>query len=653
MHSFIVVLSCLLWCLAATSLSAQSPDSLTESPRCLELRKTIGPLFEAEEQDPRVIIPQLLAVYEELQACEADFSIVVDLNLAKHYTRLGKYDSCLYYANAALTTYQQDTTVLGIDQAASVYSFVGSAYFQQQQYTTCLEYEFKALDLRETHQLDAVSYTYSNIANTYMELERYEKALMYFSLAEKFYKERNDTENLAYLHLNLGNAYSKLHNLIKAQEYLGWAMEYARSTPDEWLEMDVLRVLTTIDEELQNHLLLLEHANRGIELAIMLEDSLGLLELYNSRMWAYSKLKKWEEARINRTIIEPLLDQVNSALERSVHYENLVPYFVGQEQYDSAALYYQRFQAIEDSLKEAKLAEKVAEIETRYETEKKAQRIEFLEFERAERTQRERLYWVIGALLVVFVFILGWLYRLRTQRNRELRALNTLKDQFFGILAHDLKTPLVGFRSITEALQTHHATLPPERVHYFLDQMHNAAHQLYDLLQNLLQWALSQTGRLRYVPQSLDLVQEVQRSIALLQPTATIKSITLEHELPSELVLWADPQLTQTVLRNLLDNAIKFTPPEGRVWVTAEPIDDVWRLSICDTGPGMDAEQQAALFKGALHTGPKIAGSGTGLGLVLCRELVERQGGTIGVDSTLGQGSRLWFTLPLSKHQSQ
>lgn len=653
MRPFIVVLGCFFWCLVSNSLDAQSSDSLNESSRCSELRQTLGPLFDGGEQDPRVIIPTLLSAYEEVQTCEPDFLIVVDLNLAKHYTRLGKYDSCLYYAKSALELYQNDTTVLHVEQAASVYSFVGSAYFQQQQYTTCLEYEFKALDLRETHQLDAIAYTYSNIANTYMELENYEKALTYFSLAEKVYAERNDADNLAYLYLNLGNAYSKLHNLIKAQDYLGRAMEYARSTPNEWLEMDVLRVLTTVDDELKNHLLLLEHANRGIELATMLEDSLGLLELYNSRMWAYTQLKKWEEAEINRTIIESLLEKVNSAFERSVYYENLVPYFVGQEQYDSAALYYQYFRVIEDSLKEVKLAEKVAEIETRYETEKKAQRIEYLEFESAERTQRERLYWVIGALLVVFVFVLGWLYRLRTQRNRELRALNALKDQFFGILAHDLKTPLVGFRSITEALQTHHATLPAERVHYFLDQMHKSAHQLYDLLQNLLQWALSQTGRLRYVPQALDVVQEVQRTLDLLQPTAAIKSITLEHELPPELVLWADPQLTQTVLRNLLDNAIKFTPSGGRVWVAAEAAGDYWRLSVCDTGPGMDAEQQAALFKGAVHTGPKIAGSGTGLGLVLCRELVERQGGTIGAESTLGEGSRLWFTLPISKHQSQ
>lgn len=647
MHPLVLFLC--LWFGTSFSLDAQPTDSVLEaSPRCLELRESIGPLFEAEEQDPRVLIPQLLAIYKDIQNCAGDFLIVVDLNLAKNYTRLGKYDSCLYYANHALELYQNDTTVLNLDQAASVYSFVGSAHFQQQQYTTCLEYELKTLKLRETHQLDALGHTYENIANTYMELKDYNKALSYFHLAGNYFKEKEDPENLAYLHLNLGNAYSKMHNLIKAQDYLQLAMEYARSTSDEWLEMDVLRVLTTIDDELQNHLLLLEHARRGIELAVELQDSLGLLELYNNRMLAYTQLKQWKEAQNNRQIVESLIQQVGSAFERSVYYENLVPYFVGQEQYDSAALYFQRFQTIEDSLKEAAVAETVAKLETHYETEKKAQRIEFLEFEQAERTQRERLYWVIGGLLILLVCVLGWLYRLRTQRNHKLQALNTLKDQFFGILAHDLKTPLVSFRSITEALQMHHATLPVERVHYFLDQMHHASHQLYDLLQNLLQWALSQTGRLRYVPQSLDMVQEVQKTIHLLQPTATLKAITLTPKLPPKLTLWADSQLTQTVIRNLLDNAIKFTPSGGQVWITAEPAGLFWRLSISDTGPGMSAEQQAALFKGALHTGPKVTGSGTGLGLVLCRELIERQGGTIGVKSTLGKGSQFWFTLPIS-----
>ncbi len=634
-------------CIASYTLDAQATDSTAPIPRCLELRETLGPFFSGP-QDHRQVLDLLLSTYEEVKDCQPDFLIVVDLNLAKHYTRFGRFDSCLYYSKHALEIYQEDTTVLNLEQVASLYSFMGSSHFQLRQFTACLDYEFKALKLRETHQLQYLGNSYSNIANTYMEIKDYPKALTYFSLAESEYEKQADEASLAFLYLNLGNAYSKLHNIVKSKNYLQKAMDYARANDDEWLEMDVLRVLTPLDDEIKDYLLLLEHTLRGIELAERLEDSLTLLEMYNNRFVAYTQLEKWEAAQTDRQTIESLLGLFGSSYERSVYYENLVPYFVRQSAYDSAALYYQRFQAIEDSVKEAELLEKVAELETRYETEKKAQRIAFLEFETEERAQREHLYCVIGGLLLVFVLILGRLYRLRTQRNRELKALNTLKDQFFGILAHDLKTPLVGFRSITEALQLHHTTLPEERVRYFLGQMQNAAHQLYDLLQNLLQWALSQTGRLRYVPQTLNLHQEVQRALDLLRPTATIKSIALEQTLSPEWSLWADPQLTQTILRNLLDNAIKFTPSNGRVWVTAEAAGTFWRLRVCDTGPGMTAEQQAALFEGALHTGPKVAGSGTGLGLVLCRELVERQGGRIGVESTLGAGTQFWFTLPIS-----
>lgn len=639
-----------VWCCMLVvwplTLPAQQLDSPPES--CNTLRHKIQVLLEAEETDGVVYITRLLEGRPPIQACDAELRIVVDLNLCKHYYRIGKMDSAAYYAQTAIELYHQDTTVLSPSQAAGAYAYYASTLYGQQQYAASLEWELKALRLREQHQLPSVALSHENIANNYMETGNYSKALSYFQQAETGYKALDDEESLAFLYHNIGNAYSKLHDLNQAQAYLQRAMEYAMTHEDPWLELDVLRVQAPISDELRDYLRLLEQTSRGIGLAVELEDSLSLLEFHNGRLTAHVRLLQLEKVEEDRRALESLLQAVPSAMERSIYYETLVPYFVQSDQYDSAAYYFQLHQAIEDSLKDVQLAEKVAELEARYEGEKKAQRIEFLELEANQQAQRERLYWVIGALLLLLALGLGLLYRWRTLRNRELRELNALKDQFFGIVAHDLKTPLVGFRSITEALQTHHTTLPPERVGYFLDQMHRAAHQLYDLLQNLLQWALSQTGRLRYAPEQLDGQALIHKGLDLLRPSATIRDIQLDQRLPAELSVWADPQLTQTILRNLLDNALKFTPLQGRVWVEAEAEGAYWRIRVCDTGVGMTAEQQAALFKGSHHSGSKVAGSGTGLGLVLCRELVERQGGRIGASSQLGKGSCFWFTLPQS-----
>ena len=642
----------LLPLLAALSpLCAQgltTTDTLPSGFRCIQVRDQARALFKTvkAEADFALYTRQLLQIRQEAQVCGSELRIVIDLNLCKYYHRLGKFDSASHYVQQALQLYQKDTTVLDIDQVVGLYTFYSNTLYDQQQYASSLAWELKALQLRETHQLPDLGSSYENIALIYMETKDYQKALSYFKKAETAYQDAPDY--LAYLHLNLGNAYSKLHQLGKAQEYLALAMDYAQSTADEWLELDVLRVQVPMAQELKNYPLLLQQAERGIALAVLLEDSLGLLELYSERFAAHTQLQQWPQARQDRVQIEYLLRAVPSAFERSIYYESLIPYFAGLGQHDSAALYHQQFRAIEDSLKEAKLVEKIAELEARYEAEKNAQRIDFLERETEQQAQRERLYWVIGGLLLILALGLGLLYRWRTQRNRELRELNALKDQFFGIVAHDLKTPLVGFRSITEALQTHHASLPPERIHYFLGQLQKAAHQLYDLLQNLLQWATSQTGRLRYAPEQLSLRPQVESVLALLRPSASIQSVELSHSLPEDLSVWADPQLTQPILRNLLDNAVKFTPAQGRVWLEAQREGNFWKVWVCDTGPGMTAAQQALLFEGYHHTGPRVAGSGTGLGLILCRNLVQLQGGQIGVESAPGQGSRFWFTLPVS-----
>lgn len=642
-------LSLLLCCLFALLCRAQTtPDTLPKALVCQQLREDFRAAYPEEEKSATERLNSFLSLAKRAQYCDPEFRIVLYANIAQQYARIGRYDSLLLFAEQALYIYEEDTSAIAPDQAATIITTYGNALFYHHQYAASIEQEYRSLRIRERHQLPQKGNNYENIALVYEEMKEYDKAIKHYLLAQKEYQKKESEHwqwDLAALHSNMGNAYSKMHDVKKAMHYFGLAMDYAKANDDPWIEMDVIRIQVPLETELHNYATQLTLTNRGIALATEYADSLLLLELYNERFIANTFLRNLDAAQQDRKKIEFLLPRISSALERSVYYESLTPYFIALEEYDSAALYYRYYQNIEDSLREAGLAEAVAEIETRYETDKKIQQIHSLELENEAKAKRERLYWIIGLLLVILLVALGFLYRWRTQRNQQLRELNALKDRFFSIIAHDLKTPLVGFRSITEALQNHHTTLPKERVEYFLNQLNHASNKLYDLLQNLLYWALSQNGRLRYAPQALSLWEQVDSALELLVPSAAIQDITLSQAISEDIRVWADPQLLQTILRNLLDNAVKFTPTGGRIGVEAQTAPDGWRIKVCDTGLGMTEAQRQQLLQGQLSA-TRNESAGTGLGLVLCRELVKRQGGELGIDSQLGQGSCFWFTLP-------
>ena len=180
--------------------------------------------------------------------------------------------------------------------------------------------------------------------------------------------------------------------------------------------------------------------------------------------------------------------------------------------------------------------------------------------------------------------------------------------------------------------------------------MKNTADLSFNLLQNLLHWSRSQTGRIEFHPNRLNLLNIVDQNIKLVQKTAEKKNIKLINNVDSSINVQADEDMINTVIRNLLTNAIKFTPKEGEIAVSSSLDNDFTVLSIMDSGVGMNKETVEKLFK--LESTHSTCGteneSGTGLGLILCKEFVEKHGGKIWVDSELGKGSTFCFSIPLN-----
>ncbi len=236
---------------------------------------------------------------------------------------------------------------------------------------------------------------------------------------------------------------------------------------------------------------------------------------------------------------------------------------------------------------------------------------------------------------------------LARQRD-ELESLNGQKNRLFSIIAHDLRTPFNSLLGFSEILTENAPNLSPNEVREYATMMHQAASQANGLLENLLDWSRLQMGGLKSEPRPFDVAMSIEKALALNTPNAVGKNISIKQSESSLLTVMADPQMVETVLRNLIGNAIKFTAAGGSIFLDTIRRDGEIMISIRDTGMGISADRLDSLFE--FETGTSTAGTdgekGTGLGLQLCRDLVELQGGALIVESTLGQGSTFLFTLP-------
>jgi len=238
------------------------------------------------------------------------------------------------------------------------------------------------------------------------------------------------------------------------------------------------------------------------------------------------------------------------------------------------------------------------------------------------------------------------------QIEQELKKLLSTKDKFFSIIAHDLKNPFNSLIGLTQLLVHGYDRLSEEKVKYFHRNLYQISKNGYELLINLLEWARSQTGKIEFTPSNLNINALTEETITLFQAKATEKEIHLINKVESDQWVQADLNMIKTILRNIVSNALKFTGRGGTVEISNYSINNSVVLSIRDTGIGIQKDAIDKIFNLDSHYTTKGTDdeSGTGLGLILCKEFIERHGGSIWVESKPGFGSIFSFSLPINKN---
>ncbi len=234
------------------------------------------------------------------------------------------------------------------------------------------------------------------------------------------------------------------------------------------------------------------------------------------------------------------------------------------------------------------------------------------------------------------------------QNAEELRELVATRDKFFSIIAHDLKSPFNAIFGFTDFLIQEFGTMDQHEVTALLMKIGSTSKQTYALLENLLIWANLQTSRITFQPTVMNLKEWLMETLPVVEGQATRKDIAIMVEIPDGLRVIADQNMVDTIVRNLVSNAIKFTPRGGCIFVKASRQNEMVEITIRDTGIGIPAERRSQIFSidNKISTPGTDKEKGTGLGLILCREFVVKQGGEIRVESEVGKGSTFRFTLP-------
>ena len=356
------------------------------------------------------------------------------------------------------------------------------------------------------------------------------------------------------------------------------------------------------------------------------------------------------------------------ALKRT-NYREMAETYKLMGDYKTALKYHELFVQYNDSMVQKEKYEQIINLEKQYEIEKKENEIirlqarqELTDVQLRKNKQLKILGFVTASLLLIFVFFiliryfdkikLNQLLKLKNktieQSENELRILNASKNKFFSIIAHDLKNPFHTVMGYSYLLSNDYDNFTEGERRKFASDINQSTNNIFRLLQNLLEWSKSQTGRLVFNPREIELNKVMESSVSVLRSLADQKKIQLKLNASNDLLMFADPQMIETVLRNLINNAIKFTPENGLVEITAHQIDGHISVCVKDSGIGISDEEVRNLFQ--IDSTVKRKGTnnedGSGLGLVLCREFVHKNNGTIWVKSAPGGGSSFFFTVP-------
>ncbi len=563
------------------------------------------------------------------------FSSIVELskekkdtvNIAKAYyykgvaaEKRGDYDNAMESLVHAQQEYSKINDSNGI--CATIIS-TANIFYTLKDYNQALTLYFKALD--NCQDSDIIDDCYLNIGMIYIYKSQMEEALNYLNEYESINNDQRDTIGIIRAKIALGKYYSETENLSRSIITLHDAINLLERYPDVSEEGNLLLVLSKVYVKTKDFSQAKAYAQKALIIASTLDEKELKANCYN----VFSDLYEMQ-------------GDYRSAYYYKGKYENIKDSLLNNQ----TILALRELAGIKGNTKDKKV---IKELEQ--------ENISLNNYWLKEKNKGYLLL-ITSILLLFFTIILFTLFRAKAkvekklkQKNTELEKLNATKDKFFSIIAHDLKSPFNSLMGFSEMLSLHAESKSYSEIMEYSGIIHNSTRKLYSLVDTLLQWSRTQLGTTEYKPQRLEIGIVSSNIVSILKINAEEKDIVISVDIDNTLIGWADKDLYSAVLRNLISNAIKFSRVGSVITVSAKTRKQFIEVAVSDTGVGITKENLAKIFKidKNISTKGTFNEKGTGLGLVLCKEFVEINRGTIWAESKLEKGSTFKFTVPLVK----
>jgi len=520
----------------------------------------------------------------------------------------------------------------------------GNAYFMKEWYETALTYFIEALSFYETTNALKQQQLFYMMAQLYQSIDASEKAIEYAEKSVAINSE--DPFALA----TLAMSYSSAHQYEKAKKYYEAALSLERLQYNDYLRGLLYfhianDALFSFDlERAEKYAYQSMEINRQFGSAVYFTDLILLSKLEQVK----GNFSKSEEYALEALQIAIELEALK---EQRICYNILSELAITQHKFRENIQYWEESNLIELAIAKETSLRAAEEMFAKFETEKKELEIK-QQYNIIGRHKLQRGLLVGGISLSILVLLLLWLLLgMRTRRNRELAEINITKDKFFNIISHDLKNPAIAQRNTLKILVQNANSWTPETLADYHRELLNSAEEEVALIFNLLNWAQLQTGKIACTFEPF-LLSSFHQHLSLIRKMAENKEITINCYIPENEFITGDENILTTVIRNLLTNAVKYTAQGGTVTLDISPCKDVadnlskgYTFSVTDTGTGMSDEQLKNLFYiGKTRSCRGTAGEqGSGLGLIICRELLEKHSSKLHVESEEGKGSRFWF----------
>lgn len=614
---------------------------------------------------------QRLEQAKEIRDPKEESQALKDLGLI-HLTRVYDYEKAMDFLIRALAI--EDSLNLE-PQRVLTYIAIARVFEVVRDYFKSAQFLEQALKInQEQRDINALAMILNNLGKVKASQGKLDEAFSHYKQVLN-YREDIDKRFEAEALFNIGHLHTHKGNYAQALNSHKKALAITRSMNDRYTEASSLNDIGILYGLMKNDAKSLANHMVALEIRQALGDKTGMAASFNNVGWLYHKQQKTADAIANGLQALELGRESQSQEQIFNSYELLSQAYKDLEDYKNALMYKELSLAIHEFIRNEKQERQLLETQNRYVVGKKETEIEKLETVRLDREKelaaQEKFKNILFVLVVLVCVIAGLLFILYLvtrrsrrilelaknevqQQNIKLQDLNHTKDNFFSIISHDLKGPLNSLTSFSRLLIDHTDNLSKEEIRMLARDLDKSLKNLFALLENLLEWSRSQTGNIDFTSEVFDLAEILKTNKNLLESQARNKQIQILIEQEIECPVRLHKQSINTVVRNLISNAIKFTNEGGTIRLSLQRTNGFLSVSVADDGVGMGKEVVNRLFRiDHKHSSQGTANEkGTGLGLILCREFIEKNGGKIHVQSEPGKGSVFTCSFPIKVLES-